>query len=380
MVIRKIWLDKIQQFWGERNIIWLSGVRRIGKTCLGKQFRNVEYFNCDLPSVCRRMEDPETFLSQFSENMSLVLDEVHRLEDPSLLLKIAADHFPGLKILATGSSTLQATKKFKDSLTDRKRSLHLCPVLWEECRNDFGIHDLNRRLLHGGFPELLLKDSPSPDFFEDWLDGFYARDIQELFGILNRTGFLKLLRLVFLRNGGQLEVTDLSKKSQLSRPTVMSHLDALEIAHVLRRIPPFHGGNRREILRQPRVYAFDTGMVAHISGWEVIRESDAGHLWENLILDELCRIYPFRKIHYWRDKSQREVDFVVEHSTQRVDTIEAKLSPDAFEPKSLKVFREIYPNGENRLVCPFVKEPYRISKDNLPVLVCGVEHLKDSSP
>ena len=375
MIRRKIWLEKIQQLWEERSIIWLSGVRRMGKTWLGKQLENAEYFNCDLPSVCRQMADPESFLTRFSKSSTLVLDEIHRLEDPSLLLKIAADHFPELRILATGSSTLQATNKFRDALTDRKRSLHLCPVLWQECRNDFGIQDLHRRLLHGGFPELLLKDQPSPDFFEDWMDGFYARDVQELFGIRNRTGFLKLLRLVCLRNGGQLNITDLSKESQLSRPTVLSHLDALEIAHVLRRIPPFHGDSQKEILRQPRLYTFDTGMIAHISGWETIRESDAGLLWENLILDELCQLFPLRKIHYWRDKSQREIDFIIEHSEQRVDALEAKLTPDAFEAKSLKVFREMYPHGENRVVCPYVKEPYLLHKGNLEVLVCGVEHL-----
>ena len=125
MIRRKIWLEKIQQLWEERSIIWLSGVRRMGKTWLGKQLDHAEYFNCDLPSVCRQMADPESFLTQFSKSSTLVLDEIHRLEDPSLLLKIAADHFPELRILATGSSTLQATNKFRDALTDRKRSAPL---------------------------------------------------------------------------------------------------------------------------------------------------------------------------------------------------------------------------------------------------------------
>ena len=107
----------------------------------------------------------------------VVLDEVHRLADPSLPLKIAADEYPHLRILATGSSTLAATGKFRDTLTGRKRAVHLCPVLWEECAEPFGVADLDRRLLHGGLPEALLAAAKSRPSFAEWIDSFYARDI-----------------------------------------------------------------------------------------------------------------------------------------------------------------------------------------------------------
>ena len=90
---------------------------------------------------------------------------------------------------------LQATGKFRDSLTDRKRSLHLPPVLWRECTHGFDHPGLDRRLLQGGLPGVLLNPQPDPAFFEDWMDSFYARDIQELFGVRNRTGFMALLKL-----------------------------------------------------------------------------------------------------------------------------------------------------------------------------------------
>lgn len=370
MKLRPHWCDRIHELWSERSIVWLSGVRRTGKTSLCSQIPGGVLYNCDLPSVRRQCADPEFFLAQIPDASIVILDEIHRLADPSLLLKIAADTRPDLRILATGSSTLDATRKFKDSLTDRKRSLHLPPVLWRECAANFGVSDLDRRLLHGGLPRLLLASHPDPDFFEDWMDGFYARDIQELFGVRNRTGFLKVLTLVCLRNGGQLDITDLAKESGLTRPTVMSHLDAMEIAHAVIRIPPFHGGGHREIISQPRIYAFDTGLVAHVSGWESIRQSDRGLLWENLVLDELRTNVPRAAIHYWRDKSHREVDFVVERSAGRIDAIEAKINPDAFELNGLRAFRELYPQGENLLVCPFVNEPYVIKKGPFEIKVC----------
>ena len=112
------------------------------------------------------------------------IDEVHRIADPSLLLKIAADEYPGLRILATGSSTLAATGKFRDSLTGRKRDVQPYPVLWEECDEPFGIADLDRRLLHGGLPESLLRGTKNPIAFAEWIDSFFARDILELFRVL----------------------------------------------------------------------------------------------------------------------------------------------------------------------------------------------------
>ncbi len=367
---RPFWKAEIDRLWRQKSIVWLSGVRRVGKTVLCRQMEDGVYFNCDLPSVQRQLADPEMFFLQHAAaDRPLLLDEVHRIGDPAQALKIAADEYPNVRILATGSSTLQATGKFRDSLTDRKRSLHLPPALWRECRSIFGCLDLDRRLLHGGLPGVLLGEQPDPSFFEDWLDSFYARDIQELFGIRNRTGFMALLKLIALRNGGLLDIGDLAKEAGVSRPTVSSHLDAMEIAHAILRVPPFFGGGHREIVRRPRVFAFDTGLVAHVRGWTTIREHDRGLLWENLALDELRAIFPPRSIHYWRDKSRREIDFVVEHSDGRVDALEAKINPDALDGDSLKVFRSLYPKGDNYLLCPFVREPYALRKNNLSVRV-----------
>ncbi|ODS31862.1 MAG: hypothetical protein SCARUB_03007 [Candidatus Scalindua rubra] len=82
----------------------------MGKTSLSRMLPDPVYLNCDLPSVCRRLADPESFYDSLEKGTTVVFDEVHRLEDPSRLLKIAADVYPHLKVLATGSSTLVATR------------------------------------------------------------------------------------------------------------------------------------------------------------------------------------------------------------------------------------------------------------------------------
>ena len=146
------------------------------------------------------------------------------------------------------------------------------------------------------------------------------------------------------------------------------------ISTAIVRIPPFHGGGHREIVRRPRVYAFDTGLVAHVRGWESIREGDRGLLWENLVLDELRAIRSPSAIHYWRDKSQSEIDFVIESSAGVVDAMEAKINPDAFEPDALAAFRQLYPHGKNWLVCPFVNKSYVLRKRGLVLEVCSTSH------
>ncbi|MEN8261777.1 MAG: AAA family ATPase [Pseudomonadota bacterium] len=202
MIKRTLWLDRIQQAWTRRSIVWLSGVRRVGKTTLARMLPDALYMNCDLPSTQRALEDPELFLDGRVSGTILVFDEVHHLNDPSRLLKIAADEYLQLKVLATGSSTLAATRKFRDSFTGCKQAIHLCPVLWDECADPFGVSDLDRRLLHGGLPEPLLAERKDPAFFNEWIDSFYARDILELFGIRNRQGFLLLFRLLLRQSGG----------------------------------------------------------------------------------------------------------------------------------------------------------------------------------
>ena len=127
-----------------------------------------------------------------------------------------------------------------------------------------------------GSPELLLADRVEPAWYAEWLDSFYARDIQALFG----------------------------------------------------------------------------------SGWERLRDEDRGGLWEHLVLNTLrTAMEPARTVSFWRDKSGREVDFVVARGRD-VDAFECKIRPDRVDPRNLDAFRDAYPRGRNFVVSPFVDEAY----------------------
>lgn len=377
MIERPLWIHRVRQAWEKRPIVWLSGVRRAGKTTLAQMFSNAVYQNCDLPSVVRGLIDPEPLYDSLDKGAIVIFDEIHRLEDPSRLLKIAADAYPHLKVLATGSSTLAATKKFRDSLTGRKEMIYLPPVLWSECIDQFNIRELDRRLLHGGLPEPLLSETKNAAFFSEWMDSFYARDIQELFGIRNRTGFMRLLHLLLRQSGGLMDYTQLARLSDLSRHTVKAHVEAMSIAHAVFLLPPFHGGGRREITQRPKCYCFDTGFVTFVKGWGSIREEDRGLLWEHLVLDTLRTIVEDHRLFYWRDKSGREVDFIIKGVREQSDAIECKINPDHFDPAHLAMYRSLYPGGKNYVLSPNIKSSYVRQYGKLKVNFISIQQIYD---
>ncbi|MBM4376051.1 MAG: ATP-binding protein [Deltaproteobacteria bacterium] len=348
MSARAVWRERLEEAWRRAPVCWLSGVRRVGKTTLARALPRAAFFNCDLPEVVRRAEDPTALLGSVRERV-VVFDEVHQLADPSRLLKIAADEFPRLKVLATGSSTLGATEKFRDALTGRKRAVHLVPVLPEEL-SSFGVPSLEHRLLRGGLPPALLNDEHDPGFYGEWLDSFFARDVRELFRVEKRSGFLLLVEALLRQSGGMMEATSLARAAGLSRPTVLTYLNALEITHAATIVRPWSGGRSdRELVQTPKVYGFDTGFVCHARGIRDLRPDDRGLLLEHLVLESLQAVMTGPRPHYWRDKSGRELDFVLPRG-ERVDAIEVKWSESAFDPKNLAHFRALYPEGTNYLV------------------------------
>jgi hypothetical protein len=326
------------------------------------------------------LEDPQAFLEGL-RGRRIVLDEIHRLDNPSELLKIAADHYPQCRVLATGSSTLGASTKFRDTLAGRKRDLWLTPMCLADLK-DANRPDLRHRFLQGGLPPFFLaKELPERDF-QEWMDAYWAKDIQELFRLERRSSFQKFTELVTAQSGGIFEATRFARPCEVSHTTIGNYLKVLEATLVAQVIRPFSTHRPTEIVSAPKVYAFDTGFVCYYRGWSELRPGDLGVMWEHFVLNELAAQLQTREVFYWRDKHRHEVDFVLTPRRRKPVAVECKWSADGFDGANLQAFRRQYPEGENVVVAQDVDRAFirdygglRARFESLPGFVARINNL-----
>jgi predicted AAA+ superfamily ATPase len=373
MVHRRWWQRRLEEAWRERSVVWLSGVRRAGKTLLCQSIPRTEYLDCELPRIRRMLEDPESFLESHRGGR-IVLDEIHRLGNPSEVLKIAADHFPETRVLATGSSALGASSRFRDTLTGRKAEVWLTPIILQDLEA-FGRADIEHRFLRGGLPPFFLAEEAQEAAFQEWMDAYWAKDIQTLFRLERRHAFERFAELLFAQSGGIFEATRFTRPCELSRQSVMNYLQVLEATYLVHVLRPFSTHRPSEIVAAPKVYAFDTGFVCYHRGWASLRREDLGVLWEHFVLNELHANLQTRRINYWRDKRGHEVDFVVTRRGRTPVAIECKWSATDVDLTNLKAFGERYPGAELVVVARDVDRPYRRRAGALTVTWCGLGDL-----
>ncbi len=376
MVQRKWWQEKLENAWKERSIVWLSGVRRAGKTLLCQSLPDTDYFDCELPRTRRLLDDPEDFLGQH-RGRRVILDEIHRLSNPSQLLKIAADHYRDTKVIATGSSTLGASRKFRDTLAGRKAEVWLTPMTGEDL-SAFEKPDLRHRMLHGGLPPFFLAPSIPEPAFQEWMDAYWAKDIQTLFRLERRHSFEQFAELLFAQSGGLFEATRFTRACEVSRQTIMNYLAVLENTYLVHVIRPFSTHRTAEIVAAPKIYAFDTGFACYYRGWTSLRQEDLGLLWEHLVLNELQAHLQTRRIGYWRDKRGHEIDFVLARRGQAPLALECKWSADDVDLTNLKAFALRYPTADLRVIAHDVDRSYQRRTDAFTVTYSGVKALLSS--
>lgn len=373
MVKRKYWLKKIEALWQERSVIWLSGVRRSGKTVLSQSLPKIEYFDCELPRIRGLMADPEKFLNSW-RGKRVVLDEIHRLDNPSEILKIAADHFPQTKILATGSSSLSISAKFKDTLAGRKAELWLTPLVSEDLK-DFHKYGLKHRFLFGGLPPFFLNRKLPEKYFQEWIDAYWAKDIQELFRLERRSSFQKFLELLMVQNGGIFQANAFSAPCGVSHTTIANYIKVLEETYVVHVLRPFSSYKNSEIVSAPKVYMFDTGFVCYYRGVSNLKPSEIGFMWEHYVLNELHAHLQTRKIRYWRDKQGNEVDFIIERRGLEPAAIETKWRDRDSNYSGLKAFINQYPNAQAFVVAENLANCFTKKINGISVMFTGLSDL-----
>ena len=373
MVRRHHWTKTIEELWEAKSVVWLAGVRRAGKTFLCRSLPDIEYLDCELPSTRRALEDPEAFLRDIGHRR-VVLDEVHRLTNPSELLKIAADYYPKTKVIATGSSSLGASRRFRDTLTDRKRDLWLTPMLVQD-EEEFGARGLDHRFCFGGLPPFYLADAVLEDGFQDWNRFLLGQ---------GRPGIVPSRAALVLHAVRRADV----------RPE-WRHVRSDTVCRCLRGQPHDH----RELSPDPGRYPGRSGHTAiqHAARYRDRRGAEGLWVRHRFRLPvqgvgEIAQRGPRRPLGALRAErvprppAEARRALLAGQARPRVGlrhrspgegpvAIECKWRADGFEPSNFRAFRRVYPAGENFIVTSDTDRSYLRRDGDLQYRFVGLPDL-----
>ncbi len=320
---------------------FLTGPRQVGKTTLaraiGNDFENPVYLNYD------NFTDREMIhkMAWLPDTDLLILDELHKMVGWKNFVKGIYDTKPAdLNILVTGSSRLEAFRQTGDSLAGRFFRHRLGPLTLAEI-DDVGPADLERLLERGGFPEpYLSEDLVEADRWRlQYIDGLIRTDILNFEKIHDFKAMQLTLELMRERVGSPLSYASLARDIQCAPNTIKRYVEILEALFIVFRVTPYHRNIARSLLKEPKIYFYDTGMV----------NGGVSRRLENLVAVSLLKHlnaiedYQGRKarLHYLRTKEKKEVDFALFIENEPLLLIEVKLSADDLSP-ALVYFHKKY--------------------------------------
>lgn len=292
------------------------------KKTLEQQKKKIVYLNCDLEENLAQIDTTSlTRLKELTKNIDcLFIDETQRLTNPGLTLKIIHDEIPKIKVLATGSSSLDLKNRLSDPLTGRVMDFILYPLSFSEIVTDKNnVKYLLPDFLNFGFyPSVQSKTTfeEKTKAISGIIDGYLFKDILEFQKIRQPNILKELVQALAYQVGSEVNENELANRLKINRGTVVNYLDLLEKTFVIVKIYPFSHNPRREIGRNYKVYFLDLGVRNGIIGDFIspeIREN-IGHIWENfLVIERLKKYANFgEKVEakFWRNYGGAEVDYI----------------------------------------------------------------------
>lgn len=341
MIPRSIQNNVTKALLESNKIIIVLGPRQAGKTTLINDVcNNLPDLNSKILKLnCDTEEDLNLINTTSLSNLRnllidknyLIIDEVQRLTNSGLTLKIIRDNFPKLKILVTGSASFEIKNKLSDALTGRYFDFTLYPLSYSEINNKQLPESL---LIYGGYPDVFLESNPELKRakLSRIVESFLFRDILAYSKIRSSESLVNLARAVAFQIGSELNENELSSRVKIDRKTLISYLDILEKSFVIKRLHPYSQNPRREIGRRYKVYFVDLGIRNQLIGQfsPLNLREDYGKLWENfLVIERLKKWSPSLNIppsYFWRNLNGSEVDYL-ELNDGKVEGYEFKLNP-----------------------------------------------------
>lgn len=329
----------------KREITVITGSRQVGKTTLLMDIIShllkqdvpadaIFYFNLDDFNLLPYFDPYTDFLqfiaSEYTGFTYIFIDEIQRLQNPGLFLKILHDLKLNMKIVVSGSSSLELRAKISEHLTGRKHTFAMYPFTFEEflsARNISFYHKkdikelvkfhgsdmtvlLNEFVTYGGYPKAILAEGVGEKTVElkEIYDSYVKKDVKDFLKIENIAGYNNLVKALALQSGALINYNELSLLTGLNVQTIKKYIDYLEGTYIFKKLPPYFTNARKEISKSPKIYAYDMGLMNYITGRLNGSPHDIGSLMENFVLSELVKAG--LEVKFWRTGSGAEVDFI----------------------------------------------------------------------
>lgn len=338
-----------------KKMVFITGPRQVGKTYLSKQimtqYNKPQYLNFD-NFTDRKIIMEQTWLQNSD---LLVFDEIHKMKDWKNYLKGVFDtKYKNQSILVTGSARLNTFRQTGDSLAGRYFHHRLNPLSVRELINSVDPYEaVNLLNEFGGFPEPLLQSlrlSKEEALAEStrWENQYYTdlirEDIFEFSRITELNVMKTLLEMLRTKVGSPLSFNSIAQDLQVSPNTIKKYINILDSLYIIFQVRPFHKNIARSILKEPKIYFYDSSYV----------KADDGIVFENTVAVSLLKHTQFLQdslgknsyLHYLRTKDDKEIDFVLSENEKPQKFIEVKLSDKQITP-SLKYFSTRYPDVES---------------------------------
>ena len=313
----------------------ILGPRQVGKTTLVKTLlsdysKDVVYLDLEYVADQRRLQQPDLFF-QANQNSVVVLDEIQRMPELFPLLRSLIDQYrvPGRFVLL-GSASPDLLKNSSETLAGRVIYLELSPLHLLEIRPQYAYRD---HWLRGGFPDAL--QAPDEMIWRLWMDSFIQtyvqRDLPDL-GLPAPPGTIRnLLTMLAGIQGGQLNYSDLARSLDLSVHTVQYYVGFLENVYLIRRLPPYFVNIGKRLVKAPKVFVRDSGLVHRLTGIDTFNAL-AGSLllggsWEGYVVQQLVsRLATDVTPYYYRTQNGAELDLLFVKGGKPVVALEIRYS------------------------------------------------------
>ena len=366
--IKRILQSEIEQRLKPQKAMLLFGARRVGKTVLlGQIVHDFQgkslVLNGESLDTQRLMEDRtiSNYRQLFAGTDLLAIDEAQHIPDIGMKLKLIVDEIPGIRVIATGSSSFDLNNNIGEPLVGRSTRFMLTPLALEELTEVLApfelLSNLDNYIVYGNYPELqsLVSDKDKQEYLNDVADSYLLRDILAVDGVKQARKMYDLLRLVAYQTGSEVSLDELGKQLGLSRNTVDRYLDLLQKAFVLFRLGGFARNLRKEVGKASKWYFYDTGIRnAVLRDYKPMSQRNPGEqgaLWENFVISErLKRNHNHRlnrNFYFWRTYDQQEID-LIEEDGEALNAIEVKAGRK--HPGPPVSFAKAYPEASFNIV------------------------------